>query len=80
MPTKDVEAQAPGAEFPPLDAVTTPAVTTSQAAHYLNRKPQTLRTWACNEEGPVRPLRIHGRLAWPTADLRRALGMEAVHG
>ena len=40
-------------------------LTTAEAAVALNRKPQTLRMWACQENGPVRPVRVHGRLAWP---------------
>ena len=61
-------------QHPPLELETRPAVPTEQAAHYLSRKPQTLRAWACREDGPLRPLRIHGRLAWPVADIRRLLG------
>lgn len=57
----------------PLEAVTRPAVTTREAAYYLNRAEQTLRVWAAFENGPLRPLRVCGRLAWSTADLRRLL-------
>lgn len=39
-------------------------LTTSEAAKLLNRMPQTLRKWACLENGPIRPVRINGRLAW----------------
>lgn len=59
----------------PLDRETRAAVDTSTAAHHLNRAPQTLRIWACSQTGPVRPVRVHGRLAWPVADLRRVLGV-----
>lgn len=31
--------------FTPLEQVTRPTVPTADAAHYLNRKPQTLRAW-----------------------------------
>ena len=62
--------------YPPLENVTSPGVPTPQAAHYLNRKPQTLRGWACAEDGPLRPRRINGRLLWPVAELRRVLGVE----
>jgi len=62
-------------DFPPLEAVTRPAVSTDAAAYYLNRRPQTMRIWACRENGPLRPIRIHGRLAWLVADLRRLLGV-----
>ncbi|MDP2268092.1 MAG: DNA-binding protein, partial [Deltaproteobacteria bacterium] len=43
----------------------------------LNRKPQTLRGWACLENGPIRPLRINGRLAWSVLELKRLLGVAA---
>lgn len=62
-------------QFPPLELVNRPAVATEQAAYYLNRRPQTLRIWACMENGPLRPTRIMGRLAWPVAELRRLLGV-----
>ncbi|HRO52578.1 MAG TPA: hypothetical protein PK043_05395, partial [Alicycliphilus sp.] len=38
---------------------------TSEAAGHLSRAQQTLRIWACREDGPIRPIRINGRLAWP---------------
>lgn len=53
------------------------AVTTEQAAKVLNRAPQTLRKWACLECGPIRPIRINGRLAWPLEELDRLLRGEA---
>jgi hypothetical protein len=62
-------------QFPPLEIVTSPTVTTEQAGYYLNRRPQTMRCWACREDGPIRPIRINGRLAWPVAELRRVLGV-----
>ena len=62
-------------QFPPLEQVTRPTVPTEQAAYYLNRRPQTCRAWACFENGPLRPFRINGRLAWPVAELRRVLGV-----
>ncbi|SFM59105.1 hypothetical protein [Nitrosomonas communis] len=55
--------------FPSLERVTSPTVCTDAAAYYLNRRPQTLRAWACLENGPIRPLRINGRLAWRVSDL-----------
>ncbi len=42
---------------------------TSEAAASINRSPQTLRKWACLENGPIRPIRINGRLAWKVSDL-----------
>lgn len=58
-----------------LDRETRAALTTEEAAFHLNRRPQTLRLWACREDGPVRAFRVNGRLAWPVADLRRVLGV-----
>ena len=42
---------------------------THEAAAAINRSPQTLRKWACLEQGPIRPIRINGRLAWRVSDL-----------
>lgn len=64
--------------FPPLDQVTRPTVPTDAAAYYLNRQPQTLRSWSSTEAGAMRPIRINGRLAWPVADIRKLLNGEAV--
>ena len=61
--------------FPPLESVNRPAVDTATAAYYLSRRPQTLRGWACLENGPLRPFRINGRLAWPVAEIRSLLGV-----
>ena len=60
--------------YPPLRLETRDAVDTHCAAYHLKRSPQTMRIWACKENGPLRPIRIHGRLHWKTADLRRLLG------
>jgi hypothetical protein len=62
-------------QFSSLESVTKPNVETAHAAYLLSRRPQTLRGWACNEDGPIRPLRVHGRLAWPVSELRRVLGV-----
>ena len=56
--------------FQPLEQLTAPTVPTDQAAFYLNRASQTLRKWSCLENGPIRPLRINGRLAWKVSDLK----------
>jgi len=64
-------------KFPPLELETRTAVSTDAAAYYLNRRPQTLRVWACLENGPLAPLRISGRLAWRTSEIRRLLGVLA---
>lgn len=62
--------------FPPIESVTRPTVPTEQAAYYLDRKPQTMRAWACLENGAIRPIRINGRLAWPVKEIKKVLGVE----
>ena len=66
---------ATGPAFVSLDRETRAAVETACAAFHLCRQPQTLRSWASTEAGPLRPIRVHGRLAWPVAELRRVLGL-----
>jgi hypothetical protein len=62
-------------ELIPLDLESRSHVDTQTAAHHLSRRPQTLRSWACCEDGPLRPIRLHGRLLWPVADIKRLLGV-----
>lgn len=64
-------------KFPRLELVNRPTVPTEQAAYYLLRQPQTLRAWACTETFPdgLRPVRVAGRLGWPVAGIRLALGV-----
>lgn len=69
------EGTSTAPKIPPLDQVNRPTVGTAEAAHYLNRRPQTLRGWACLESGPIRPVRINGRLAWKVSDLKNLLGV-----
>lgn len=73
----DVRQAGAGPAFVSLDRETRAAVDTATAAYHLNHQPQTLRAWACLENGPLRPVRVHGRLAWKTEDLRRVLGVPA---
>lgn len=61
------ETQEKDLELPEL-------LTTSNAAKYLNRAPQTLRKWACLGIGPIQPIRIFGRLSWRRSDLLALLG------
>ncbi len=63
--------------YPALEEVTRPVVETAPAAYYLNRQPQTLRVWACLENGPIRPIRINGRLAWSVLEIKKLLGVTA---
>ena len=63
-------------QLTPLAQETRAALPTSEAAAHLSRAQQPLRTWAMRDgSGPLRPLRINGRLAWPVADIRRLLGV-----
>ena len=64
-------------KYPPLESETRTTLPTTEAAFHLNRANQTLRIWACRENGPIRPIRINGLLAWPVAELRRVLGVAA---
>lgn len=59
----------------PLDQETRANLPTSEAAPHLNRSAQTLRMWACNKTGPIRPLSVNGRLAWPVSALRHLVGV-----
>ena len=73
-----LEAAAPQkftAQFLPLELVNKPNLTTAECAFYLNRRPQTLRCWACLENGPIRPRRISGLLAWNTAEVKALAGV-----
>ena len=70
---KDITTNA---DFLPLEQVTKPGLTTKEAAYYFDRQEQTLRVWAMKENGLIRPLRINNRLAWPTKEIKKLLGVE----
>ena len=59
--------------FPSIEHETRSHVGTACAAFWLNRNPQTLRGWASYENGPLRPTRVNGRLAWSVATIRALL-------
>ena len=63
-------------DYPSLASETRTHVNTAHAAFHLSRAVQTLRIWACNESGPLRPTRVNGRLAWSVADIKRLLGVD----
>lgn len=66
QPQQDVKAaniSKRAVNFPPLDKETRSHLDTACTAYHLNRKEQTLRAWACLENGLIRPIRINGRLA-----------------
>ena len=66
------------APYPPLEQVTKPNLTTGELAYYLNRRPQTLRGWACRSgTGPTQAKRVGGILAWSTAEAKALAGVPA---
>ena len=70
-------ATASPADFVPLHLETRTHVSTAVLCRHLNRQPQTARGWASAETYPpgLKPLRVMGRLAWPVAGIRAALGV-----
>jgi hypothetical protein len=58
-----------------LTLETRAALPTPEAAYHLNRANQTLRLWAMRNDGPVKCLRVGGRLQWPVADIKRVMGV-----
>lgn len=62
-------------QLTPLALETRSVLPTPEAAGHLNRAQQTLRLWACREDGPIRPIRINGRLAWPVDAIKSVLGV-----
>jgi hypothetical protein len=59
--------------FTPLALETRSHVETACAAYHCIRKEQTMRSWASTERGPIRPIRLNGRLAWPVAEIKSLL-------
>jgi hypothetical protein len=57
----------------PLTVEVRATLPTKEAAFHLHRSQQTLRLWACQENGPIRPIRVNGRLAWSVAAIRNLL-------
>jgi hypothetical protein len=60
-----------------LEHETRAGLPTVEAAHHLCRAQQTLRLWAMRQDGPIAPHRVNGRLHWPTAEIRKLLGVKA---
>jgi hypothetical protein len=74
--TQPMQARAPHKlDFLPLEAETRPTVDTAATAYYLHKAQQTLRIWACKENGPIRPIRVGAHLHWKTSDIRKLLGV-----
>ena len=72
MPTTELSNAELSALFERTGVAQT--VPTHQAAAMTNIKPQTWRRWAC-KGGPIKPLRVGSRLAWPVADIKKMMGM-----
>ena len=62
-----------------LERETRATLPTPEAAYHLNRAQQTLRLWHSAGTYPegLRPVRVHGRLGWPVAGIKRVLGVAA---
>jgi hypothetical protein len=63
--------------FLALELVTKPNLTTKELAYYSDMAEQSWRVKACYETYPagLRPLRVCGKLAWPTAGAKKLLGV-----
>ncbi len=57
----------------PLDLETRSHVSTAEAAAYLHRRPATLYFWTNRQAGAVLPVKVHGRLLWPVASIKRVM-------
>lgn len=64
-------------EFIPLESIDRQFLSTKEAAYYLNRQPQTLRNWSVAGNGPIKCVRLAGRLVWPTDAIRALLANAA---
>lgn len=62
-------------QLTPLAQETRATLPTAEAAAQLNRAKQTLLLWACKESGPIRPIRVNGRLGWRVEDIKALLGV-----
>ena len=71
---KNHEVDMQSNSLTPLKDEARTALPTEEAALQLSLKSQTLRVWACKDNGPIRPVRINGRLLWSVEDLRKLLG------
>jgi hypothetical protein len=52
-------------------------VSTAEAAVLTGHAAQTLRRWACEGSGPIRPRKANGRLRWSVAEIRKLVGAAA---
>lgn len=63
-------------EFPPLEEVSKPVLTTEEFCHYSNVPRSTAWAWS-HRGGEVNPIRIGRRLGWPTKAVKELLGVAA---
>lgn len=61
-------------EITPLGRELRTAITTREAAIHMSRAQQTLRVWAIRG-GPVKPVRVQGRLMWPVDQIKACMGV-----
>lgn len=55
-------------------------LTTREAAQALMRKESTMYAWAHKANGPLQPIRVHGRLAWSADEISSLLKAGKVAG
>ena len=69
-----LEAKTPQ-NYPPLEQITKPYLTTSELAYFTNMAAQSWREKACYDSAPegLRPIKICGKLAWPTLGAKKFL-------
>lgn len=63
--------------YPPLEQVSKPLLTTKEYCHYLNLQEQTAWIHSCRQSGPVRPVKVGRLLGWPTAKVKEICGVPA---
>jgi hypothetical protein len=75
--SENMEKHQAQQQFPALETVNKPNLTTAELAFYSNMAAQTWRIKACYDTAPdgLRPLRVCGKLAWPTAGAKKLLGV-----
>jgi predicted DNA-binding transcriptional regulator AlpA len=64
-------------QFPPLEEVTKPILTTNEFCFYTTLAKSPAWFWASSEKGKVRPVRIGGKLGWPTRAVKELCGVAA---
>jgi hypothetical protein len=62
-------------QHPPLEEIQQPLLDTRAAAYYLKAQEQTMRAWAARGTGPLKPVRIGGRLRWRTFEVKKLIGI-----